>query len=112
MAESHALIHGRRLSRTATFVLIAGHAYPDWAAGGGLDLKQASPAAALRGVTIPVLLIHGTNDRNIPMRHSEELHRLNPGATRLSIVPGATHAVALSVCPEEYVRTVLEWFEK
>jgi uncharacterized protein len=75
----------------------------------GLDLHQASPATALRATKVPVLLIHGTADRNIPPRHSRALHALNP-ATELWEVPGAGHTAALSTQPDLYERKVVEWF--
>jgi pimeloyl-ACP methyl ester carboxylesterase len=76
----------------------------------GLDLHQASPAAAIRTTSVAVLLIHGTADTNIPPRESVALHALNPQSTTLWLVPGARHVSALSARPEEYVRRVTEWF--
>src|SRR5207249_56488 len=32
----------------------------------GLDMEEASPKQAVEGTRIPVMLIHGVNDRNIP----------------------------------------------
>ena len=76
----------------------------------GVNLWEASPATAVRSTHIPILLIHGTRDTNIAPRHSEELHALNPEATRLWEVPGARHVEALAMAPEEYARSVTEWF--
>lgn len=76
----------------------------------GVDLKQASPAAAIRATQVPILLIHGLRDVNIPPHHSEILHAVNPLTTRLWLVPGAVHVSAVGACPEEYVRNVVEWF--
>lgn len=76
----------------------------------GLDLRRASPAAAVRSTHVPILFIHGDGDRNIPLRHSRALHSLNPGATRLWEVPGAGHVSALSAQPDVYARTVAGWF--
>lgn len=76
----------------------------------GLDLRQASPAAAIRSTTVPVLLIHGTGDTRTPPGQSAALHALNPQSTTLWMVPGATHVSALSRSPQEYVRRVTEWF--
>jgi hypothetical protein len=78
----------------------------------GLNLWQASPAAALRVSKVPVLLIHGMLDDNIPPHHSRELHALNPSSTRLWEVPGAGHVASLGTAPEEYQREVVAWFEK
>ncbi len=77
----------------------------------GVDLHLASPLAAVRATRVPVLLIHGTRDTNIPPRNSVELHAANPAATTLWLVPGATHVNALSMNPELYIRTVTGWFQ-
>ncbi len=76
----------------------------------GVDLRRASPAAALPRSRTPVLLIHGIDDEKTPIRHSRELHTMNPDATRLWEVTGARHTKALSTQPEAYARTVVEWF--
>lgn len=76
----------------------------------GVDLNEASPAAAVRDTRVPILLIHGTEDRNIPIRHSRELHALNPASTVLWEVPGGHHVDALATAGQEYVTCVLDWF--
>jgi dipeptidyl aminopeptidase/acylaminoacyl peptidase len=78
----------------------------------GIDLDQASPAAVVRSTTVPILLIHGTADTNIPPRHSRELHALNPRATELWEVPGATHVTALAAEPQVYEEKVVAWFSR
>jgi hypothetical protein len=76
----------------------------------GVDLTQASPAAAIRATEVPILLIHGTRDVNIPPYHSQTLHALNPQATTLWLVPGAVHVRASGAQPDEFVRRVIGWF--
>jgi len=76
-----------------------------------VDLKQASPAAAIRATQVPVLLIHGARDVIIPPIHSRTLHALNPRATTLWLVPGAAHVRASIECHEEFVQRVVEWFQ-
>ena len=78
----------------------------------GVNLWHASPAEALRATRIPVLLIHGQDDGNIPPRHSRELHATNPGASELWEVPHAGHVASLVTEPENYERRVTEWFGK
>jgi uncharacterized protein len=76
----------------------------------GVDLMHASPADALRYSVTPVLLIHGTEDTNIPPVQSRELHAANPLTTELWEVPGAIHVAAISAEPQAYRRRVLAWF--
>src|ERR1035441_10386321 len=78
----------------------------------GLNLRDASPAAAVRFTKVPVLLIHGMKDANIPPRHSRELHALNPATTQLWEVPGADHVASLGAAPQQYQHIVIAWFEQ
>jgi dipeptidyl aminopeptidase/acylaminoacyl peptidase len=76
----------------------------------GADLWRASPINAVRNATTPILLIHGTNDSNIPIRHSEELHAANMSMTTLWAVQGAEHVASFSTNPERYTKMVTGWF--
>ena len=78
----------------------------------GLNLRDASPAAAVRATTVPVLLIHGMNDANIPPRHSRQLHALNPNMAQLWEVPGADHVASLGTAPQKYQSRVTTWFQQ
>ncbi len=96
---------------------------PEWAARGlvraamlyartryGVDLRAVSALRAIQRTTTPVLLIHGTADRETPPSNSEELRRANPGAV-LWRVPGARHVGAWPAAPEEFTRRVLGWLQ-
>ncbi len=76
----------------------------------GVNLWDASPANALRGNHVPVLLIHGAADTNIDPRHSRALHAANPANTELWEVPGAAHVASLGASRQQYIRRVTAWF--
>jgi dipeptidyl aminopeptidase/acylaminoacyl peptidase len=76
----------------------------------GPNLWHASPADALRASHAPVLLIHGTADDNIPIRHSRELHSADPAGTELWEVAGAGHVGSYSRDPGEYAERVTRFF--
>jgi hypothetical protein len=75
-----------------------------------LDLTQASPADIVASTHVPVLLIHGQVDGNIPVRHSRLIKARN-SRIELWEVPGADHCGAISVAPAEFERRVVGWFE-
>lgn len=75
----------------------------------GLDMREISPEESVAASKVPVLLIHGQVDRNIPVRHSQLIHAHNP-KTQLWQVPGADHCGAISTAPEEFQQKLLEWF--
>jgi uncharacterized protein len=76
----------------------------------GIDLDEASPAKALAQTRVPVLLIHGTADVNIPPHHSQKLAQVANRSTELWLVPGAGHCGAWAVAPDQFPRRVLDWF--
>jgi hypothetical protein len=74
-----------------------------------LDLTEVSPETAVASSQVPVLLIHGIEDRNIPLRHSRRIAARNPRVV-LWQVPNADHCGALSAGPREFERKLLQWF--
>jgi pimeloyl-ACP methyl ester carboxylesterase len=76
----------------------------------GLNMEDASPERAVMSSKVPILLIHGLNDRNIPPYHSDLIEAANPGSVVLWKVPGAVHTGAAKAAPEEFSRRVLGWF--
>jgi pimeloyl-ACP methyl ester carboxylesterase len=75
-----------------------------------VGLAHALPERAVASSRVPMLLIHGLADDNIPPRHSERMHAANP-ATVLWEPPHAGHCEASTAEPEEYERRVVGWFE-
>jgi uncharacterized protein len=75
-----------------------------------VNLWQASPEAALKSTSTPVLLIHGLLDTNIYPAHSQTLASRNPTSVKLCLVPGARHMMVYRTAPAEYESKVLAWF--
>jgi hypothetical protein len=76
----------------------------------GLNMEAASPRRAVVGTKIPVLLIHGLQDRNIPPHHSDMIQAKNPSDVIVWKVPAAGHTGAHQAAPQEFERRVLGWF--
>ncbi|HWX92296.1 MAG TPA: alpha/beta fold hydrolase [Terriglobales bacterium] len=99
---------GPWLGRTAFRLAIeTAFAYGRWKYH--LDLTEVSPETAVASSQVPVLLIHGIEDRNIPVRHSRRIAARNPKVV-LWQVPNADHCGALSTAPGEFERELLQWF--
>lgn len=77
----------------------------------GFDMERVSPVDAVATSQVPVLLIHGQIDGNIPVRHSREIYRRVP-RTVLWEVPAADHCGAIAVAPREFESRVLGWYEQ
>jgi alpha-beta hydrolase superfamily lysophospholipase len=74
----------------------------------GVDLERASPAKAVAASHVPILLIHGLADANLPARFSEQMKAEN-AAIALWEPLNAGHCGAASAEPAEYQRRVLNW---
>jgi hypothetical protein len=99
---------GRTLLRPA---VEAGFLYARWKYG--LDMEQDSPQNAVAASRVPVLLIHGKKDTNLPARHSEMIvahNRTRIPAVELWEPAQAKHTGAAAAEPEEYARRLLGWF--
>jgi uncharacterized protein len=75
----------------------------------GVDFSDADPAATVASSRVPVLLIHGLADANLPPRHSEMIKAGNPAIFLWEPV-AANHCGASSAEPAEYERRVAGWF--
>jgi pimeloyl-ACP methyl ester carboxylesterase len=58
-------------------------------------VDEVSPMASAARIRIPVLLVHGQDDRETPAAHSQRVLGALPGPKRLILVPGAGHDDAL-----------------
>lgn len=76
----------------------------------GIDLLQPNPLNAVKNSSVPVLLIHGEEDRNITPHHSELIAAAAPDHAQLWLVPHAGHAMAWAAAHEEFEQRLLGWF--
>ena len=100
---------GRTLLRPA---VETGLLYARWKYG--VDFEQASPENVVAASQVPVLLIHGKRDTNLPPRHSEMIRSRSRGrgpAVALWEPAEAGHCGAAGAEPEEFERRVIGWFE-
>jgi dipeptidyl aminopeptidase/acylaminoacyl peptidase len=76
----------------------------------GVNLTDASSERSVVGSRVPILLIHGLADENIPYQQSERIRAHNPADIVLWGVPLAGHCGAVDVAPQEFNKRVLGWF--
>ena len=74
-----------------------------------LDLRQASPEDVVAATKVPVLLIHGQIDSNIPLRHSQRIRARNARVV-LWEVAGASHCGAITVARGDLEARLVTWF--
>lgn len=73
---------------------------------GKFNLDADSPVAAVRRSKLPILLIHGDDDRFVPHEMSVSIHAAAPERIEFHTIPGAGHALNYVTAPEEYRRIV------
>jgi uncharacterized protein len=76
----------------------------------GVDLALASPIKSVASSRVPIFLIHGLADTNMPPYNSEWVKAANP-AVKLWEPAGAGHCGAAEAAPREYERLTTSWFE-
>jgi uncharacterized protein len=96
---------GRTVGRPAIWSAVA-YAHVRY----GIDLLQPSPLKAVARSTVPVLLIHGGDDRNIAPRHSQLIAAAAPDHVALWLVPHAGHTMGWAVAHREFEGRLLGWF--
>lgn len=85
-----------------------GLAYPFLRLGarlyGGFCLSEEGPITAVRNAKVPVLVIHGEDDRFVPCDMSRRIREASPSGVLLETFPGAGHGISYLVDTERYRR--------
>jgi dipeptidyl aminopeptidase/acylaminoacyl peptidase len=76
----------------------------------GVDLRLVSPADAVRGSRVPILLIHSEADRNVPLWHSRRIRDAEPYSIELWEPPGVEHTQAATSIPDQFEHRVVSFF--
>src|SRR5580658_2297544 len=76
----------------------------------GVNLADASPERSVVASRVPILLIHGLADDNIPFQQSERIRSHDPVDIVLWEVPLAGHCGAVNAAGQEFDIRVLDWF--
>lgn len=75
-----------------------------------MGTRDYSCAQALAKNEIPILLIHGSDDKFVPVEMTYENYKAAKGQKRLLIVPGAGHGMSRVVDQEAYDRAVRDFW--
>lgn len=78
----------------------------------GFDPDQATSAAALARSHAPVLVVHGTNDQIVPLRHAFALADAAPERTSLLILQGQDHDSIGLDADGSVDRAATAWFDR
>lgn len=79
---------------------------------GQFDPEEASAVEALKDAKVPVLIIHGDDDRFVPSRMSRENYDACASAKEILIVPGAGHGLSYCVDAKAYEKAVQDFIDR
>ena len=79
---------------------------------GGFDPLAADAAEAVTRATVPILLIHGEDDRFVPCEMGRAIAAANPAMVELHTFPNAGHGLSFLVDRPRYERIVREFFAR
>ena len=78
----------------------------------GFHYDAVNPVDDIKNVHVPVYIIHGLNDSNIPSKNAEEIFAAANEPKKLLMVPNADHVESHSTMQKKYESEVLKFFEK
>lgn len=79
----------------------------------GIDINDISPLDEMKNINAPVLLIHGSKDRQISPKNSQYLYdNSHKNNTELWIIEGARHGWGYAMNQEEYEKRVIGFFDR
>lgn len=79
----------------------------------GVRVSDAAPVDVVRHLNTPLLIIHGDEDSQIPIEHSQAIYaKADHDQTQFWIVPGADHGFAHGLEGPRYELRVRQFFEK
>lgn len=79
---------------------------------GHFDPEEASAIEALKEAKVPVLIIHGDDDRFVPSRMSRENYDACASTKEILIVPGAGHGLSYCVDAKAYEKAVNDFMDR
>lgn len=79
---------------------------------GGFDPEAASVTESLKNCKVPVLFVHGENDRMVPCEMCRENYEACASKKELLLVPGADHGMSYALARKQYQEMLYAFAEK
>ncbi|MCH7492900.1 prolyl oligopeptidase family serine peptidase [Patescibacteria group bacterium] len=78
----------------------------------GIKISDIAPEESVKKTNTPIMLIHGTADKEIAVQNSQRIYENIKGSRELWLVEGAEHGQAYFKAQSEYERRVIDFFNK
>lgn len=79
---------------------------------GGFDLLETDAVRAVQNTKVPILIIHGEDDRYVPCEMSAEAETANPAMVERHTFPGAAHGISYLVDTPRYQKITRDFIHK
>ena len=76
---------------------------------GRFDPDGASAVEAVKCARVPILIVHGEDDRYVPCEMSAAIAKANPGLVERHTFPDAGHGISFLLDPERYRRLLTDF---
>ena len=76
---------------------------------GNFSLEESSALTAVEHAKIPILLLHGEDDRFVPCQMSRDIYGACPHLAQLHTFPGAGHGLCYMVDPRRYEQITVQF---
>lgn len=77
----------------------------------GYDIADTDVRASLRAARVPILFVHGLEDRTVPFDNAEKLYQLYEGEKDFLFVADARHVENMHTAPEAYEAKLDQFIE-
>lgn len=78
---------------------------------GGFDLKSNSAEEAVKKTKVPIMIVHGEDDKVVPHYISEKVYKANPEMIRWETFPEASHGVSYIFDTPRYAKITNEFID-
>ncbi|MFY9943833.1 MAG: prolyl oligopeptidase family serine peptidase, partial [Desulfobacterales bacterium] len=74
------------------------------------DADRYDLPAAVAGLQVPLLVVHGDQDEIVPVAEAYRARDLNPEGAQLAVIPGADHMFSQEAHRQKIAELVVGWF--
>lgn len=79
---------------------------------GGFHLEESSAITAVKNAKIPILIIHGEDDRFVPCDMSRDIQKACASQITLETIPDAGHGLCYMIAPKRYEEVTTDFLQK
>ncbi len=88
------------------FVVLGGKIF------GGFNLEESSAFSSVKNTKVPILLVHGEEDRFVPCYMSKKIYSSNKEKITLETFPGAGHGLSYSTDGKRFEKVFADFLKK